>query len=47
MKYLRVLILRPDGKTQWIDTGWGKGYLDYIRTKGVILFSEVHYYDGA
>lgn len=33
-RYLRILILRPDKKTEWIVCGWGKYYLDMIRKGG-------------
>jgi hypothetical protein len=41
MRYLSVLILRPDKKTEWVTIPWGKYHLDLLRKSGnLILFSK-------
>jgi hypothetical protein len=41
MRYLRVLLLKWDGSTEWRVIPWGKLALDCIRREGDIIYSEV------
>jgi len=43
-RYLRVMLLQPDGKVVWKSIGWGKKYLDKVREDGNhILMSFIQY----
>ena len=35
------LFVLKDGFTSWIDTGWGKGYLDAIRKNGYTILQAI------
>ena len=43
-KYLKVMLLKPNGKILWKNINWGKKYLDEVRSDGsYIIMSQVEY----
>jgi hypothetical protein len=41
MRFIKVLILREGGATEWRIIRWGKAYLDQIRkVGGTIIYHE-------